>query len=251
VIEQKHFTKPTFTTAWGVCDEDLFMRGIEELRALNGSGRPFLATFMSVSNHKPYTYPKGRIAEDPAKQKRSHAVKYSDYALGQFFKAARKEAFWTNTIFIVVADHGARVYGSQTIPIHSYEVPLLIAGPAVVKTPSRMAMLGCLLDVAPTVLGLLGRPYESMFFGRDLLKEPGAPSRVLINHNRDIGLYAQERLVVLGLMKNVEFYRGDPKVVNMERSEGGALEAELEKDAAAFFQVADDLYMHRRYRVDP
>ena len=252
VIEQKHFAKPTFTTAWGVCDEDLFMRGIEELRSLNQSGKPFLATFMSVSNHKPYTYPQGRIAEDPAKQKRSHAVKYSDYALGLFFKEARKEAFWTNTIFVVVADHGARVYGSQSIPIHSYEIPMLIAGPAVVKAPSRPAMLGCSLDVAPTVLGLLGRPYQSMFFGRDLLKEPGAPARVLINHNREIGLYAQERLVVLGLMQNVEFYRGDPKVVDLERSEGGgALEAELEKDATAFFQVADDLYVHRRYRIDP
>ncbi len=252
VIEQKHFEKPTFTTAWGVCDEDLFMRGIEELRALNGSGKPFLATFMSVSNHKPYTYPKGRIPEDPAKQKRSHAVKYSDYALGLFFKAAKKEAFWTNTIFVVVADHGARVYGSQSIPIHSYEIPMLIAGPAVVKAPGRPAMLGCSLDVAPTVLGLLGRPYQSMFFGRDLLKEPGAPARVLINHNREIGLYAQERLVTLGLMQNVEYYRGDPKVVDLERVDGGgALEAELEKDAAAFFQVADDLYIHRRYRIDP
>ena len=50
-------------------------------------------------------------------------MKYSDYALGQFFQAARKEAFWTNTIFVVVADHGARVYGSQSIPIHSYEIP--------------------------------------------------------------------------------------------------------------------------------
>ncbi len=252
VIEQKHFAKPTFTTAWGVCDEDLFMRGVEELRSLNQSGRPFLATFMSVSNHKPYTYPKERIPEDPAKQKRSHAVKYSDFALGQFFKAAKREAFWTNTIFVVVADHGARVYGSQSIPIHSYEIPMLIAGPAVVKAPGRPAMLGCSLDVAPTVLGLIGRPYQSMFFGRDLLKEPGAPARVLINHNREIGLYAQERLVTLGLMQNVEYYRGDPKVVDLERVDGGsALETELEKDATAFFQVADDLYVHRRYRIDP
>ena len=252
VVEQKHFAKPTFTTAWGVCDEDLFMRGIEELRSLNQSGKPFLATFMSVSNHKPYTYPKGRIPEDPAKQKRSHAVKYSDYALGQFFKAAKKEAFWTNTIFVMVADHGARVYGSQTIPMQSYEVPLLIAGPAVVQAPSRQGMLGCLTDVTPTVLGLLGRPYESMFFGRDLLKQPGGPARVLINHNRDIGLYAQERMIVLSLMQTVEYYRGDPKAVELERFDGGGpLETELEKDAAAFFQVADDLYIHRRYRIDP
>ena len=109
------YHKPTFTTAWGVCDEDIFKRAIEELRALSQSGKPFFATVLSVSNHKPYTYPKGRIPEDPNKQKRDYAVKYSDYCLGQFFKAAKKEAFWTNTIFAVIADHGARVYGNQSI----------------------------------------------------------------------------------------------------------------------------------------
>src|SRR5262245_45835758 len=110
-IEQKHIENPTFTTAWGVCDEDLFARAIEEFRTLNATGQPFFGTVLSVSNHKPYTYPKGRIPEDPNRQKRAHAVKYSDYSLGKFFQAARKEAFWTNTIFVVVADHGARVYG--------------------------------------------------------------------------------------------------------------------------------------------
>ena len=100
------------------------------------TGQPFCGTILSVSNHKPYTYPKGKIPEDPDRRRRENAVKYSDYALGRFFDAAKKEAFWTNTVFVVVADHGARVYGKQTIPIHSYEIPLLIAGPAVVKHPS-------------------------------------------------------------------------------------------------------------------
>ena len=134
--------------------------------------------------------------------RRENAVKYSDYALGRFFEAARKEAFWTNTIFVVVADHGARVYGEQTIPIHSYEIPLLIVGPAVVKGPSRMPQLGCSLDVPTTVLGLLGRPYETMFFGRDLLRSRPEEGRAFLNHNRDIGMLAHDRMVVLGLHEN-------------------------------------------------
>jgi len=98
---------------------------------------------LTVSNHKPYTFPKGRIAEIPLETKRppalgwsdrvrslfgmkpkekstrNRAVRYTDWCLGQFFEKAKKEAFWTNTIFVVVADHGARVYGSQKIPIRS------------------------------------------------------------------------------------------------------------------------------------
>jgi phosphoglycerol transferase MdoB-like AlkP superfamily enzyme len=151
-VEEKHFAHPSFSTIWGVCDEDLFMRAVEEFRELSKTNQPFCATILSVSNHKPFTYPKGKIPEDPDWMMREHAVKYSDYALGQFFRAARNEAFWTNTIFAVVADHGARVYGEQSIPIHSYEIPLVIAGPAVVKGPSRVARLGGSLDVPTTIL---------------------------------------------------------------------------------------------------
>lgn len=250
-IEQKDFANPEFTTIWGVSDEETFARAITEFRELNRQGRPFLGTVLSVSNHKPYTYPKGRIAENPDDRKRNHAVKYSDYALGKFFEAAMKEDFWTNTVFAVVADHGARVYGSQSIPIHSYEIPLVILGPAVVKSPQKLGMLGGSLDVAPTLLGLLGRPYESLFFGRDLLNSPDEKARAVLNHNRDIGQFAGERLVVLGLKHNVEHYAGNPKVAEIERVVApGTEDEELVKDTAAIYQVADDLYVNRRYRID-
>jgi glucan phosphoethanolaminetransferase (alkaline phosphatase superfamily) len=247
------FPHPNFATVWGVSDEEVYARAIKEFRALNDTGKPFLGTIMSVSNHKPYTYPRGRIPEDPLvpKPTRYKAVQYADWCLGQFFKAAKKEAFWTNTIFVVVADHGARVYGSQSIPIFSYEIPLVILGPAVVKSPSRIGQLGCSLDVAPTVLGLIGRPYDTLFFGRDLLKEQPEDGRVFINHNRDIGIMEKQRMVVLGLQKTEEFYSGDPKVANMEPlSDPKKADREIETNAIAVFQVADDLYMHDRYRID-
>lgn len=251
-VEQKDIENPSHTTAWGVADEDLFKRAVVEFRELAKQDKPFCATVLSVSNHKPYTYPEGRIPEDPKKKKRNYAVKYSDWCLGEFFKAAKNEPFWTNTIFAVVADHGARVYGSQSIPIKSYEIPLVILGPAVVKEPARLDQLGCSLDVPVTLLGLLGRPYESLFFGRDLLKGNPANERVLINHNRAIGIWAKDRMIVLGLQKGVEYYEGDPKkVVVHPLANPGQREFDLENDCAALFQVADDLYMNRRYHLDP
>jgi len=250
-IEQKHFAKPTFTTIWGVCDEDIFARAIQEFRELSRQNKPFLGTILSVSNHKPYTYPAGRIRENPDERRRENAVKYSDWCLGQFFTAAKQETFWTNTIFVVVADHGARVYGSQSIPIHSYEIPLVILGPAIVKSPARIGALGGSLDVAPTILGMLDRPYETMFFGRDLLREPPEQGRALLNHNRDIGMFTRNRLVVLGLKRDVEFYEGDPKGAEITPMKSPTpLELELEQDTIALYQVADDLYMNQRYRID-
>ena len=143
------------------------------------------------------------------------------------------------------------MYGKQSIPIHSYEIPLLVAGPAVVNAASRVGQLGCSLDVAPTILGLLGRPYETLFFGRDLLKMKPEAGRVWLNHNRDIGMLARERLVVLGLNKKAEFYQGEPKLVDMSvLDQPSDADLELEKDAVAIYQVADELYTHKRYRID-
>ena len=249
-IEQKDFAHPTFTTAWGVCNEDLYQRTLEECRELDYKGQPFFVTALSVSNHKPYTYPTGRIPENPNGHHRAYAVKYTDWSLGKFFAAAEKERFWTNTIFVVVADHGARVYGSQAIPIHSYEIPFLVLGPAVVKTPARLPQLGSQLDVAPTLLGLIGRPYETTFFGHDLLKTPSEHDRALVNHNRDIGIAAGEHLVVMTMNKKMEYYHGNPKTGDLKLVDvPDATDKELEQDAVALFQTADDLYMHRNYRV--
>ena len=105
--------------------------------------------------------------------------------------------------------------------------------------------------MAPTLLGLIGRPYDSLFFGRDLLHSAAEQGRVLLHHNRDIGLFARDRLIVLGLMQNVEFYRGNPKATEVIRlSQPGPEEREIETDAIALFQVADDLYVHRRFRLN-
>jgi phosphoglycerol transferase MdoB-like AlkP superfamily enzyme len=276
-IEQKDFEHPTFTTIWGVCNEDLYDRGIEEFRKLAATGKPFLGTMLTVSNHKPYTFPAGRIADSPEARKpihniflsaweklkiavglsdkmrssRNKAVKYTDWCLGQFFEKVKKESFWTNTIFVVVADHGARVYGSQEIPIFSYEIPIVMFGPSVVKEPQRIGTLGNSLDVSPTLLGLIGRPYETMFFGRDIFNDPPDTARAVLNHNRKIGMFRDDRLVVLDMQNFVYYYEGDPKIVDLKPVTQPTPDfLELEKDASAIYQVADELYMNRRYRID-
>lgn len=251
-IERKDFEHPTFETIWGVCNEDLYQRCIDECRKMNQEGKPFLLTALSVSNHKPFTYPKGRIPENPDERRRDYAVKYTDYALGKFLEQIKREPFYQNTIVAIVADHGARVYGRQTIPMKSYEIPLLVFGPAVVNKPSVVGTLGCQLDVAPTLLGMIGRPYDSTFFGRDLLRlEPGQ-GRALLNHNRDIGLYRQQRMVVLGLNKTVEYFHGNPKSGNPAKVlHPDELDKEVMQDAIALFQVASELYQRGQYCIEP
>jgi phosphoglycerol transferase MdoB-like AlkP superfamily enzyme len=218
------------------------------MRKLHDTGKPFLVSFMTVSNHKPYSYPKGRIPEDPDARLRDHAVKYADWALGDFFRLAKAEPFWKDTIFIVVGDHGARVYGSQTIPLQSYRVPFLVAGPCVVDKPQRIDTPGCQLDVTPTILGLIGRPYTSLFFGHNLLL-PGATERnkSVMHHNRSIAIYRDSRQVVFGLNKSLEYWHGDADEGKMVRVSRDADFDVLQKDGTAMFVCADALYTSYRY----
>ena len=185
-LELSDYQDPVFTNAWGVSDEDLFHRALEEFDELHETGQPFFAVLLTVSNHLPFTYPSGRIAERAPL--REHAVKYADWALGDFFSQARQHAFWPNTMFVVLGDHGARVYGSQMFPMRSYRVPLLMILPDGELRGTRCHTLACSLDVAPTILGRLGGSYRSVFFGRDALELDPARGYALMQHNHDLAL---------------------------------------------------------------
>lgn len=96
----------THSTIWGVCDEDLFRRAVREADESFKSGSPFLQVVFTTSNHRPYTYPEGRI-DIPSHTGRMGAVKYADYAVGAFVEEARSKPWFENTLFVFVADHGA------------------------------------------------------------------------------------------------------------------------------------------------
>ncbi|HMU95751.1 MAG TPA: LTA synthase family protein [Elusimicrobiota bacterium] len=248
-IEQKDFARPTFTTAWGVCDEDIFDRALEEFDAQHATGRRFFAAVLSVSNHKPYTYPAGRIDLDPQRRRREHAVKYADYALGRFFDKARGRPFFKNTVFVVIGDHGARVYGADFIPIRSYEVPFLIYAPGMLK-PKKVDVLGSSLDIAPTLMGLTNMHYQSVFFGRDLWDVDPATSYALMQHDRDVGILREGRLAVLGLHRTARVFKYDRASKFFSASLPlGPEETELVRDGVALYQTAYDLYQNRRYHV--
>lgn len=248
-VEEKDFANPQFTTAWGVSDEEIFSKAIDTFDEMQKKGTPFFATVLSVSNHKPYTYPAGRIDLDPAAHSRDHAVKYADWAIGDFFERAKTHPFFNNTVFVLLGDHGARVYGADFIPIESYEIPLLIYAPKLLPRPARVATLGCSMDVAPTILGLLGFSYRSTFFGRDLLAVPMAAGRVLLQHDRDIALFRDGKLAVLSTRKRSAVYDFDARTKTFTPEEkSDSLSDVLINDAVAYYQTAYDLYSRELYR---
>lgn len=245
VFDQGDMPSPTFSTIWGVCDEDLFDKTLEVCDSLASKGRPFFATALTVSNHTPFTFPEGRIPFDPNKKKREYAVRYADFAFGEFIEHARSHAFFDNTLFVFMADHGARVYGSQQIPMDSYEIPILMYAPSLIPRGTRENQLGSQMDLAPTILDLLNKTYASEFFGRSLLATPVDRRWALLSHNRDVALFRDNRLAVLGIRKGTELWQRDPTTGKFQLLPEDR-DSSLVLDAIAYYQTAFDLFEHHR-----
>ena len=246
VVDRSDMDQPRFSNIWGVSDEDLFRNALRVYDEQVQRGERIFSVVMTTSNHKPFTFPERVPGVAPAGGGRLAGVRYADYAIGRFVEALRTRPWFADTLVVIVADHGARVYGREEIPVHSYEIPFLVYNPGHVA-PGRVATVVSQLDVAPTVLGLLNISYDSTFFGRDaLLPEPGKEI-VPLNHNRDVALLAGSALVELGFRRSHRTLEYDfTRNMQAQAPEND----EAVRDAASLFQVAYDLYAHRRYRLN-
>ncbi len=160
---------------------------------------------MTTSNHRPFTYPEGKIDIPPSSQTRAGAIKYADFAIGEFLASAEKKPWFKDTVFVVTADHCANSAGKSEIPVRNYHIPLFVYSPAHVK-PAEVTALSSQLDLAPTLLGLLNLSYDSRFFGRDMLA--GNPEgRAFLSTFQKMGLLKDGRLAVLGPKKYLKSYR--------------------------------------------
>lgn len=245
-IELKDYESPIFTTAWGACDEDIFNRSLIECDNLSKRNHPFFMVVLTNSNHQPFTYPNGRIDLPSEAKNRTHAVKYSDWALGDFFQKAKLHEFYKNTLFVVMGDHGARVYGSQLFPMKSYRIPVLMILPSGEGRGTRCSTLASSLDITPTIMGQLGGAYRSVFFGRDALSIAPSSGYALMQHNHDLALLqSNQQMLVLSGQKKYELFHLDTETCSLTQQR--EMNTRLRRDAISFFQTAHRLYYQERW----
>ena len=172
---EKIFAQPDYpsnkvVSNFGVQDDYLFEFGIPELTKVSNTGQPFLATFLTVSNHPPFILPDG--FKDKGEDDAQRMIAYVDNSIKILMEQASKEPWFDNTIFVFLGDHG-RAWNTQTyeMPLPYNHVPLIIYSPAFEDAPKRCEQFGGQIDVFPTLMGLLNRPYTNNTLGVDLFKE--------------------------------------------------------------------------------
>ena len=231
-------------TVWGVADEHLFDQVLEEIEREHRARpqRPFFVHVMTTSNHRPYTYPDGRI-DIPSGSGRAGAVKYTDYAIGQFLAKARARPWFDDTVFVLTADHGANARGTTRIPVDKYLIPVMVYSPKHVA-PRRVDRLMSQIDIPPTLLGLLDFDYYSKFFGRDVLRSPPGSDRAFVANYQTLGYLVRDRLVLLQPRRKTEAFRVDADKNIVERID----EPQLVREAIAFYSSAAYVFHSGLYR---
>lgn len=236
-----------YANIWGVADEDLFTLTLNTLDEDYKTGQPFFTQVMTVSNHRPYTFPKGRIDSNPDDQSREGAVKYTDYAIGRFIREASLKPWFSNTIFVIVADHCAKAAGKVELPVNGYHIPMIIYAPQIVS-PQKFERLTAQIDIVPTILGLLKLNYHTKFFGRDILNYPTGNDRAFISTYQGLGYLTNDQLLVMMPPKKLLQYRPD---FNTGRSEEMIINDSLSRVAMAYYQTTSWMFRNNKYGFKP
>lgn len=230
---------------WGYSDEDLAVKANEYYKSLGK--KPFFSLMFSTSNHEPFEFPDGRIKlyEQP-KNTVHNAMKYADFSIGKFFELAKKEAYFKNTIFVVIADHNTRTYGKNLVPVNKFHIPALIIAPNIEKgiTYDNLASQ---MDIPSTVLALSGITTKTPMVGRNLLKLPkGTKGRTIMLFHETYAFRVDDDIVILNPnAKPLQFkVKSDTELIPV------ALNEELAKDALAHIVASSNMYKNRVYKID-
>ena len=242
VIEQKDYENPIFTSTWGVSDEDLVIKANEKFKSHYANKENFVSVMFSSSNHMPFELPEGKIEFEKNIPKASveNAIKYADFAIGKFFELAKKEAYFKNTVFVVISDHNVRVYGDQIVPIDMFQIPAVIISDNI--PPQIFSRLTSQPDVLATALDLIGIDLSYPILGNSIFKDNKKDINLMLFD--EIYAYRKEDKVAI-LVPNMPiktYLYKDKKLIEIEE------DSLLEKEALSLIYVLDDMYKNKSYK---
>jgi phosphoglycerol transferase MdoB-like AlkP superfamily enzyme len=174
---------------WGISDKDLFLQANS---AFAKESSPFFAIIQTADNHRPFTIPavdsgfkKKNVSPEELEQygfespEEYNSFRYADYCFEQFMEAAKKEKYFSNTIFVFIGDHGVSGNARKEYPevwtrerLTDEHVPLLFYSPSLLQPQKRNEVVSQ-IDVLPSIAGLAGISYTNTTLGRDVIHNQG------------------------------------------------------------------------------
>jgi phosphoglycerol transferase MdoB-like AlkP superfamily enzyme len=242
IIDEPKFDNPSYVGTWGVSDEDMVVKANDTFKKLYSKQQKFASVMFSTSNHSPFDFPENKITLiDGVPQKSvQNAIKYADFAIGQFFELAKKEEYYKDTIFVVLADHNIRVYGKDMVPVNMFHIPGFILGVDVeILDYTKLTSQG---DVLATAIDLIGI---------DDPKYPILGHSIFSSKKQNLNLLQFNTTYALRVDNKVAILRANKKPITFKYENKHLIQIkddkELNKDVLAFIIVLNDLYENKKY----
>ena len=250
IVDINHIENPQFISSWGASDEDLFQQADKELTKLSNAAVPFFSLVFTSSNHDPFDIPQGKVSlpegYSPENYKRDLAIKYADYALGKFINKAKTQSYWKNTVFLVVADHDVRVFGSEPVPLKSFHIPAVILNSDMkAKRDSRLVSQ---IDLPVTLLSLLGVDQATPMVGFDLTKNYPV-ERAMMQYYDNFAYLENDRAVILTPNQQTSYWRYNKKTKIQKRNKPQNADKTLAEKALAHVLFSNLAYTEQLYRL--
>ena len=242
IVDREKFLDPKFVGTWGVCDQEVCISAHDMYKELHAKNQKFASVIFSTTNHSPFDFPDGKITlmERVKKKSVENAIKYADFAIGDFIEKARKEAYYEDTIFVIVADHNVRVFGDDVVPVDMFKIPALILEKDI--KPEFYDKLSTQPDVLATVLDLMGLDLTYPIMGHSIYSDKKR-ELALLQFNDFYALRVKDKVAVIQPKKETMTYMYKEKHLHPIEHD-----KELEEDALAFILVLNHLYQNKLYR---
>jgi phosphoglycerol transferase MdoB-like AlkP superfamily enzyme len=254
IVDFDDIKDPQFVASWGASDEDLFIQADIELNQLHNANKPFFSFIFTSSNHDPFEIPEGIVTEknytgeqlkkyDENELLRHKAIQYADYALGQFIDKAKTQPYWKDTVFLIVADHDARATGNELVPINNFHIPGVILNSG--RKPFVDERVVSQIDMAPTLLSLIGIENTSPMLGHDLNNDEAA-GRAIMQYADNFAFMEGNVVTILQPQKKPLSFDYDPQTNKLESKENSSRLVEITLAHALWGSLAykNEWYQH-------
>jgi phosphoglycerol transferase MdoB-like AlkP superfamily enzyme len=238
VVDMYNFDLGIKRYTWGVCDEELYKKAHEILKE---SKEPLFLVAFTLSSHKPFDYPDGKIEyydKEPVASF-ANAIKYADYALYKFYRKLKRDNFFDNGLLTIVADHNAHMFGDEKIPVNEFKIPALFIAKDL--KPKTISSVTHQIDIAPTLLDIAGINANTPAMGTDLTKSD--KSKALIIHHNAYAYLKNNQFVLYQEEETPLIY--DFEYHLKEHNET------LIKEGLAYIYGSQDIYDHQKHQGVP
>lgn len=239
-----------FDGTWAIWDEPFLQYYAQKMDELP---QPFMTSVFTASSHHPFKVPKqyeNRFT-DVDNNPLHKCIAYTDYALRRFFDEAKKMAWYDNTLFVFVADHGNmpdhEVYQTD---LGLYSITLFFYDPSGDIKPQNRNCIAQQIDIMPTVLGYVGYNKDYIAFGNDLLNTTDDQTWA-VSYNEGLFQFVKGDYMIQltqdGSLKSIYRYKDDSllklNLLGQSIPEADSMQATLKAMVQSYMQrmISDDL----------